>query len=192
MQIPFYAFHSLKRGKQTIELIISQTIFTNDSYSKDSSGNHYRLYELKPLLNTKIKFEINVPPIYKSIIYGQGLELRNDSASSPLGMDNTLWNSSYPDIYWTINYPKNMYYAQTPFEPSTDKYVAHDTFNLYHYYLNDSVGFGVYDHDWLSSDDWMGSWWGSLNDLEKRDYKRLKFDNIHHFDLKVVDAGEVN
>ncbi len=192
--IPFYAFHNLNRGKHSIELAMSQTVFTDEkTLQKPESAREYvHLYETKPLLNARVKFDLNVPAIYKSIIYGQGLELKNDSTFSPARMDNTIWNSSYPDIYWTINYPKNEFYAQTPFEPSTDKYLAHDTFNLFHYFINDTVGFGVYDHDNLSSDDWMGTWRGSLNDLEKTDNRRLTFDNILHFDLKVKDGGLVN
>ncbi len=194
IQIPFYAFHNLKKGKQVLELSMSQTVFTDEkTIQKPGSYREYiHLYATQSFFNARVKFDLNVPAIYRSVIYGQGLVLVNDSTFSPAGMDNTLWKSSYPDIYWTIIYPKNAFYAQTPFESSTDKYVAHDTFNLYHYYLNDSIGFGVYDHDNLSRDDWMGDWWGSLNNLEKTEYRRLKFDHIHHFDLKVKDGGMVN
>jgi hypothetical protein len=194
IQIPFYAFHNLKKGKQTIELRISQNVFCNEAkkVGKNNSYEYVHLCEIKPLLNATIKFDVNFPPIYKAIIYGQGLTLQNDSAWSPAGMDNTIWNSSYPDIYWSIFYPKNTFYAQTPYERSTDKYIAHDTFNLYHYNLNDSIGFGVYDHDDLSRDDGMGFWYGSLKDLTKNEYKRLRFDHIHSFDLKVKETGVVN
>ncbi len=193
-QIPFYAFHSLKRGKQTIELSVSQTVFTNnESVSRrDSLGHYIRLYEIKPLLTARFRFEINMPAIYKSIVYGEGLVLKNDSTFSPASMDNTLWNSSYPDIYWTISYPAYTWYVQTPFEPSTDRYTALDTFNLYHYYQNDSIGFGVFDHDYLSRDDWMGDWRGSLNSLDKPDYQHLKFGYVDHFDVKVKKAGIIN
>ncbi len=192
IEIPFYAFHNLKKGKQTIELAISQTVFTNDSYQKDSSGKYYRLYAVKPLLNARVKFAIDVPEIYKSIIYGQGLVLRNDSTFSPAGMDNTLWKSSYPDIYWTIRYPTNEYYAQTPYEPSTDRYTEQDTFNLYHYFKNDSIGLGVFDHDDLSRDDFLGSWQGPLKVLEKKECTQLKFDNIKSFDIKIKEEGIIN
>ncbi len=193
-KIPFYAFHNLKKGKQTIEIGMSQTTFTDEVrvLNPDSSSSYKHIIALRPLMNARVKFEINIPEIYKSIIYGRGLVLRNDSTFSPAGMDNTLWKSSYPDIYWTINYPKNEYYAQTPYEPCTDRYIAHDTFNLYHYYANDSIGFGVFDHDGLSKDDWMGTWWGSLIDLQKKEYKRLKFDDVQSFDLSVKALGVIN
>lgn len=193
-QVPLYAFHNLKRGKQTIELSMSQTVFTGVAciINPDSSSSYIHVYETKPLLNARVKFDIDVPPVHKSIIYGLGLELKNDTTFSPAGMDNTIWKSSYPDIYWAIVYPQEVFYARTPIEPSTDKYIARDTFNLYHYHINDSIGFGVYDHDNLSRDDWMGDWWGSLNNLKITEYKRLKFGNVHHFDLQVKDGGMVN
>ncbi|MES2138450.1 MAG: hypothetical protein V4511_01995 [Bacteroidota bacterium] len=194
IQIPFYAFHNLKRGKHTIELAVSQTVFTDEVsvINTDNSPGYMHAYATKPLINARVKFDMLVPPIYKSIIYGLGLELKNDSSFSPAGMDNTIWKSSYPDIYWAILYPENEFYVQTPYETSTAKYIGHDTFNLYHYYVNDSMGFGVYDHDYLSGDDGLGYWWGSLNNLKKTEYKRLKFGNVHHFDLKVMDGKMVN
>ncbi len=194
IQIPFYAFHNLKQGKHVIELAVSQTIFTDEVsiINTDNSCGYVHAYATKPLINAKMKFDIVVPPIYKSIIYGLGLELKNDSSFSPAGMDNTVWKSSYPDIYWAILYPENEFYAQTSYESSTAKYIGHDTFNLYHYYVNDSIGFSVYDHDYLSGDDGLGYWWGSLNNLKKTEYKRLKFGNVHHFDLKVKEGKMVN
>lgn len=194
IQIPFYAFHNLRKGKQIIEIEMSQTTFTDEVrvMKPDSSYSYKHILTVKPLMNARVKFELNVPEIYKSVIYGRGLVLRNDSTFSPAGMDNTLWKSSYPDIYWTINYPKNEYYAQTTYEPCTDRYTEHDTFNLYHYSTNDSIGFGVFDHDDLSRDDFLGSWWGSLNDLEKKEYKRLNFDNVQSFDLSVKAIGVIN
>lgn len=194
IQIPFYAFHNLKRGKHIIELAVSQTVFTDEVsvINTDNSPGYIHAHATKPLINVRVKFDLNVPPIYKSTIYGLGLELKNDSTFSPAGMDNTIWKSSYPDIYWAILYPQNEFYVQTPFETSTAKYYSHDTFNLYHYYVNDSVGFGVYDHDNLSRDDGLGYWWGSLNNLKKTEYKRLKFGNVHHFDLKVKEGKMVN
>jgi hypothetical protein len=194
VKIPFYAFHELKKGKQTVELTMSQTLFTDDKsiMNKDSAYHTVHLYAGKSLLNTRVKFNIVIPTIFKNIVYGQGLILKNDATFSPASMDVTLFKSSYPDIYWTIFYPKNEFYVQTPYETSTDRYIAHDTFNLYHYYQNDSIGFGVYDHDNLSRDDGMGYWWGSLNELTKTPIKRIAFGNIKSFDIKVKEIGVVN
>lgn len=193
IQVPFYAFHNLKRGKQTIELSMWQNLFTEEVEKvKNGRSEYVHVYETKPLLNARIKFELEIPAIYKSIVYGYGLELRNDSTFSPAGMDHTLWNSSYPDIYWMLYYPTNMFYSQTPYEKSTDRYVAHDTFNLYHYYANDSIGIGVFDHDGLSDDDGMGFWTGTLERLSKHPVNRISFGYVKSFDVKVEKKGMVN
>ncbi len=193
-ELPFYVFHNLKRGKQKIEMTMSQTTFTDEVkvMKTDKDYKYVHLIMKRALINARVRFELNVPDIYKSVVIGKGLVLRNDSAWTPAGMDNTIWNSSYPDIYWMIYYPDNHYYVQTPFEPSTDRYNAHDTFNLYHYTTNDSIGFGVWDHDYLSRDDFLGFWHGSLSELEKKSIKRLKFNYVHHFDVSVKDMGVIN
>lgn len=193
-KIPFWAFHNLKKGKQTIEMAMWQTTFTDEKrlIKSDSNSYYIHLLQVRPMINARVKFDLNIPAIYKSVVIGKGLILQNDKDWSPVGMDNTIWKSSLPDIYWTIVYPQNQYYVQTPYEPSTDRYMAHDTFSLYHYLNADSVGFNVFDHDNLSRDDWMGSWWGSINELEKKEIKRLKFDHIRQFDVSVKAMGVIN
>ena len=173
IQVPFYAFHNLEKGKQTIEMSMWQNLFTDEV--ENSKSEYVHIYETKPLLNARIKFELDIPPIYKSIVYGYGLELRNDSAFSPAGMDHTLWNSSYPDIYWMLYYPTNTFYTQTPYEKSTD-----------------SIGIGVFDHDGLSDDDGMGYWTGTLERLSKHPLNRIHFGYVKSFDVKVERKGVVN
>ncbi len=194
IRIPLYAFHSLKSGKQTIELRMGQTVFTNEKrfLKSDGSSEFVHLCECRELLNARVSFDINVPAIYKSMIYGEGLALKNDSTFSAAGMDNTIWKSSYPDIYWSIFYPKEHYYAQTNFETSTDKYVGKDTFNLYHYSINDTIGFGVFDHDNMSRDDGLGFWYGSLGTISKNESKHLTFGNVEHFDFRIISGGKIN
>jgi hypothetical protein len=193
-QIPLSCFYSLKHGRQTIEMEVGQTVFTNGRVSK-SSGKKIitvRPSLTCPLLNARVKFDLAVPPVYKTMIYGLGLELRNDSTFNPYTMDNTLWKSSLPDIYWNIYYPRDVLYAKTPYESSTIRYVKHDTIAFYHYALLDSVGIGVWDHDFLSPDDGMGCWYGSLPELEKQDSCLLVFGHIKHFKLRAVRRGLVN
>lgn len=194
IQVPLYAFHKIKSGHNSFTLHVWQDVFTNDLrvMTKDSSFRTQHLYSKKELLNAKVKFDITIPTIYKSIIYGEGLSLKNDSTFSPAGMDNTLWRSSYPDIYWAIIYPKNKYYVNTPYQSSTDKYVANDTFSLYHYYANDSIGFEVLDHDNLSRDDVMGSWSGSLQSISSTKPVVIKFDNVKSFSVSAKKMGPIN
>jgi hypothetical protein len=194
IEVPFYAFHNLKKGKQTIELVMWQDQFTDRLDMRNQDGSYRTLYlsTKKPLFSARIKFDIFLPEIYCSTVYGQGLVLKNDSTFSPAGMDNTLWKSSYPDIYWAIEYPKGKLYAQTPYETSTDRYVGLDTFKVYHYYKNDSIGFEVYDHDNLSRDDFLGSWWGALNKLTKPVATEISFGNVKSFKVALKETGIIN
>lgn len=193
IELPYYAFHTLKRGTQSLELRMWQDTFTDkvDVLNKSGSYSTFHLLAKKSLFNARVKFDILMPSVYQTTIYGQGLTLKNDSTFSPLGMDNTIWKSSYPDIYWALIYPKSRLYAQTPFEVSTDKYTGQDTFLLYHYYANDSMGFHVYDHDNLSRDDFMGNWWGELKDKDTFS-KEITFDNIKSFRFKLGKNGLIN
>lgn len=192
-KMPLHAFHNLKSGKRNIRIKVYQTLFTDECYVKtDSTSRYQHLYADKKLFETEIEFDITVPKIYKSKLIGFGLELKNDSTFSPSGMDNTIWNSSYPDIYWAVFYPKTVLYAQTEYQKSTDRYEGKDTFTLYHYTPHDTVGIGVYDHDNLSRDDGLGYWTGSINYLERKLPRRISFDAIKWMDLKLIREGVVN
>jgi len=193
-EIPFHVFHNLKQGKQTIELRIWQNTFKGTGHEIKTADNRYNYcnYATKCAFDARVKFDLIIPPIYKSSVYGFGLQLKNDSTFSPAGMDNTIWNSSYPDIYWTLYYPTNQFYAQTSYQKSTDVYTDSDTFDLYHYYLNDSIGIGVYDHDDLSRDDGLGYWTGPIDFLNREPRRRFSFGNVAWFDMKVGKAKVVN
>jgi len=180
---------------------ISQTKFCSASEKsthevnemfKDTTYRYFKNYTYKPMISGTVSFTINVPPIYKTVIYGEGLQLQNDSAWSPFGMDNTIWNFPYPDIYYTIYSPCEMYYAETNFEKTTTSYDGKDTFNLYHYHPNDKIGIGVYDHDYWSRDDWMGSWEGSLEKIRGDYSQELSFDHIKWFCIRAKTIGVIN
>lgn len=190
--MPLYAFHRLKKGKHQLELSMRQRCFTEEVYvpEKKEGSRYIHLYDSTSLLYAKVNFELNIPPIYCSELIGCGLQLKNDSTFTPAGMDNTLWNSSYPDIYWSLQYPKGEYYAQTDYQKSTDAYVGKDTFLFYHYYAEDSVGIAVFDHDNLSRDDVLGYWWGATQPLERKPVKRIGFDNVKWFDV-MLNRGRI-
>ena len=72
-----------------------------------------------------------------------------------------------------------------------DEYKYYDIIDSY---INEikNLMYGLVDDDDLSRDDFLGSWWGSLYDLEKKEYKRLNFDNVKIFDLSVKAIGVIN
>ena len=200
-KVPLYAFNKLRSGVQELELSCSQKLFCSgsafgkqyiDSVKNDTTLRYIRNYAPLSLLSFKVKFKINVPRIFKTTLYGYGIELRNDSVYSPAGMDNTLWNSSYPDVYWTINFPKDDFYCSSDFQKSTAMYDAKDTFYLYHYMPNDSVSIGVWDHDNLSRDDYISYKTFSLNKFPQNRNYAFAFQNIKKFEWRVMREGFVN
>lgn len=200
-RLPMYAFNKLKSGTTEMEMSCSQKLFCSgstfgkqfiDAEKHDTVMRYIRNYVPASLLSFKAKFKINVPRIFKTSIYGYGIELRNDSVYSPAGMDNTIWNSSYPDVYWTINFPKDDYYCSSDYQKSTALYDAKDTFYLYHYTPNDSISIGVWDHDNLSRDDYISYETFSLNQFPQNKNYSFGFKNVKKFDMRVVKEGYVN
>ncbi len=201
VNVPYYAFQKIKRGSRELEVRISQRTFCSsseravskrDSATGDTITMMRKFYAQVPMFSATAKFKLNIPSVYQTTLIGQGIVLRNDSGFSPAGMDNTIWKSSYPDIYWSIYFPKGIYYAKTDFEKSTDRYSSIDTFQLYHYTASDIIGFGVWDHDNLSRDDYLGDWEGSLKKLVTVRQANLGFGNVKWFGIRAVPVGIIN
>lgn len=200
-EIPLYAFNKLKRGTNSIELHCRQDLFCSpsrftkleiDPATHDSSYRSIRNYAHASLIAFTAKFNVHVPQIFKTAIYGYGIELRNDSVYSPAGMDNTIWNSSYPDVYWTISFPEDEFYCSSDYQKSTGFYDLKDTFYLYHYSPNDSITLGVWDHDNLSRDDYIAYKRFSLNNFPQNKTVKFPFGNIKAFEIKVVRDFAIN
>lgn len=200
-KIPFYALHKLKKGIHELEIRCTQNIFCSastfkqfyiDSARKDTNYRYIRNYDKSSLLSFNVKFQLRMPAVFKTTLYGMGIELRNDSVFSPVGMDNTIWNSSYPDVYWTINYPDNEFYCSSDYQKSTAMYDIQDTFFIYHYTPYDSIYIGVWDHDNLSRDDYISYKRFSLNQFKQNTHMKLHFQNIKCFDLRAVKEKMVN
>lgn len=200
-EIPMYAFYKLKAGLHQLQLRVSQTVFCSplthavksiDSLSKDTVTTYVRNYKKGAMFFFTVNFRINVPELYETVFYSKGIELRNDSIYSPAGMDNTLWNSSYPDMYWTISYPEEEYYCSSYYQKSTDIYTTKDTFPLIHYYPADSVALGIWDHDNLSHDDFISYKRFSISQFANNKITGLTFQNIKLFKLKCERKGRIN
>lgn len=198
--IPFYAFKNLRAGENQLELRITQSTFCSENkFSKlyvdslgDSTYHDVRNIMKAPLLSCIVKFKLNVPKIFKTTLYCESIELRNDTVYSPAGMDNTLWNSSYPDVYWTVDFPNTDFYCSSDYQRSTSLYDLKDTFYLYHYTPNDSIYIGVWDHDNLSRDDYISYERFSINQFAQNKITKFAFENIKEFRLKVSRQGYIN
>lgn len=198
--IPMYAFTNLHAGVNELELKIHQAhFFSAEKFEKlhvDSTGKttstETRNFTRLPLISGSIKFKINIPKIFKTTVYNEGIELRNDSVYSPAGMDNTIWNSSYPDVYWTLDFPDDEFYCRSDYKKSTSLYDIKDTFYLYHYTPYDSVYIGVWDHDDLSRDDFIAYEKFSLKKFSNNTVTTFAFGNIKEFRLRITRNGFIN
>ncbi len=199
IKIPMYIFHSLKKGKHEITMELAQTKFTYSNYK-----NKYENNKIPEISASEIKgsltFQLTIPEIMQSVFYMNGLELQNDSAWSPTGMDFYIWGSGYPEVFWQVFYPaEHERDLSSPIHLSTETYnttnwLGHDTIIFYHYNNNEKIIIGVYDADMLSRNDWIGDWYGPIQSLATRRgaYKRISFDHVAWFEVRIETMGTVN
>lgn len=201
LNIPMYYFNSLKAGKHEITVDIYQDRFSVvPSYNETDSSRKNVHDKFITLIKGSITFKLNIPQIYKTAIFANGFVLKNDSTWSPAGMDFSLFTSGYPDIYWELFYPvtsssdlSHPYYISSIERTNVERLIA-DTIILFHYKPNDRVIIGVYDHDDISRDDFIGDWYGSIKLLSNKDetYLKLTFDYVKWIAIKSSDKGIIN
>lgn len=196
VELPLSVFHLLKTGKHNFEgeLFITAFYGTNsDTTSNESVELEMPFHDI----NGKVRFIIDIPEIYLTTLYGDGLELRNDDKFSPVGMDFSF-RLGYPDIYWEVFYPAcsendfSFPYWRSHEATYATEYSDKDTVYLYHFSPKDEFKIGVYDRDDLSRDDFLGDWFGSIKELESDSLKTLRFDNLKWFKIKVRQQGCIN
>lgn len=196
--LPMYVFNCLKAGSHEIEMKIATSKFTSDIGIADTSMAYKEVNT--ELISGRITFNLKVPEIFKTEIIVQDINLKSDSAWTPAGMDFSLITPGYPDVYWELFYPAAdrhdftmPYYISEVTKTCTETKWS-DTITLFHYYDNARVTFGVYDYDYITRNDFIGDWHGSLNMLAtKKGYlKKLAFDNVESFNVQTLKLGVIN
>jgi hypothetical protein len=190
--IPYLALKSVKKGKQHLycELFaVKQSQFATDSPV---------VQKAIPQIKGRWDMQINMPEIYKTVIYSAGIFLENDKKFTPVGMDFSIFGSGLPDIYWTIFIPAH---DSTDFSnflwrsgeaTNSYNYTDSDTVSVLHFSPKDGLIIGVYDRDDFSRDDFIGDWFGKISDITSDTFKSLAFDHITSFKIKAVQKGCVN
>lgn len=200
-EVPYFAFSKVKPGVKEIELRIFQEGFYSaisyrvgrrDSSSADSVFSYVRNKSPLSLLKAKVAFKLNVPPIYKTGLCNEMIELRDDSTYSPSGSDHTIWNSSYPDLYWTIDHPLEKNYVRSDYEKSTAQYTRRDTFYVFHYSMNDSIDINIWDHDNLSKDDFIANGRFAMSQFRPGKTNRFSFGPVRRAEIKALSFGVIN
>lgn len=199
IQIPLYALKDFPaNSKVQLQLRLWQDCFMGEEiWTKKKIGNYNTTYIYRDTLNKKLidnvySFSVTVPEIYKTEIVCDSLILQNDSAWSPYGSDNTIWNSSLPDIYFSVLDEFWNEQSSSHIEKSCSIFNTPDTLAYYHYKPDEIIRISVYDHDNLSRDDVLGSWKGSLDKVKNRMRYRLKFDHVEEFYLHKIEKGLQN
>jgi hypothetical protein len=196
LELPLTIFHDLKKGKQKIEADIYAHSFTSSHYDSQT----HEIIDLEAQIDSicgNATFELTIPPMYLTILYGYGLELRNDKEFSPIGMDFSF-RLGLPDVYWQIFVPSTGEKDYSfPFWRSGEAtystgYHKLDTVYLYLFSKNEKIKIGIYDRDDFSTDDFLGDWYGSVSSLVADSVKTLSFDNIKWFKIKAIQKESIN
>lgn len=189
VNIPFILFKDLPSGENTIYLELFGTkYYQNELLSEEIIVNG---------LKARWKLTFSMPEIYETILYTGGIFLQNDDNFSPVGMDFSF-KLGLPDIYWTIFVPaKNKedysnYYWRSGEATYSINYTDSDTVAIYTLNPKEKIIIGVYDRDDFSRDDFIGDWFGKLNELYSDTFKLLKFDHIETFKIKAKLNGCIN
>ena len=199
IEIPLYALKNFPaKSKVQLQLRLWQDCFVGEEiWTKRKIGNYestyiYRDTLYKKLVDNVYSFSVTVPEIYKTSIVCDSIILQNDTTWNPYGSDNTIWNSSLPDIYFSVLDEFWNEQLSSHIEKSCSIFNTPDTLAYYHYKPDEIIRISVYDHDNLSRDDVLGSWKGSLDKVKNRMRYRLKFDHVEEFYLHKIEKGKQN
>lgn len=199
IEIPFYLLVNYPaNSKVEMKIRIWQECFLGEEIWKkrkkgDSEENYfYRDTLRKKLIDNTYTFFVTVPQIYKTNIVCDSMQLQNDKDWSPIGSDNTIWNSSLPDIYFSIADEFGREQSSSHIEKSSCSFIEPDTLSYYHYSKDEVFSIGVYDHDNLSNDDVLGVREGKLSSVANKKRYLLKFGHIDKFYFKKLEQGLQN
>ncbi|HOU98079.1 MAG TPA: hypothetical protein PLP65_04465 [Bacteroidales bacterium] len=187
--IPFILFKDMPSG----ENIIYVELYGTKYYQKEQFSEEVLVNGLK----ARWKLTFTMPEVYETILYTGGIFLQNDDKFSPVGMDFSF-RLGLPDIYWTVFVPaKNKedfsnYYWRSGEATYSMNYIDSDTVAIYTLSPKEKFIIGVYDRDDFSHDDFIGDWFGKLNELYSDTFKSIKFDHIDKLMIKATFNGCIN
>jgi hypothetical protein len=200
LEIPMYIFHEIPKGEQEMEMYIYQEKLGRDYFYDDEGNYHEEEIVNTTIIEKRIKFTVEIPEIYETLIISEGFKLRNDSIFSPSGMDFSFGNG-YPDIYWQLGYTvndeniKNDILFISDMQKNATSFESADTVHIHHYGEIDKINIGIFDHDNVGRDEYIDGWEGELNNvpLKKQDFnEKFFFPNLEWFYIYSVNKGICN
>lgn len=177
-------FYSLLEGENTVyfELKISHIAFQDANKIPK-----------EPIFIYRIKTKIKVPKILGTEISFKSFEL-SDSAKTDLYDQTFFLNKKYkPDLYWYLNcFSCNEDYSSSVIK-NTLKYEKASKSIIYHLNNEEDVWIYVMDNDnFINSDDLIGKWNGTFENLLHDDYINIPVVNTKSFYIKLNNLGYVN
>jgi hypothetical protein len=200
LSIPLFVLAACKSGSTgTVSVRVWQDVFigrlkkkiTKMEYGPELVDLYSDTLKAKLIDNT-YTFSLTVPQIYRSDIVCDSIILQDDANWSPHGSDNTLWKSTYPDIYFSLSDLYDQPQSSSVTEKSTGKFTLGDTLSFYHYSPSEPFSITVYDYDVLSQDDVLGEWKGELSAFKNNASYALKFGHVKPFFIRKKEFGQVN
>jgi len=196
--IPLYFARKFGEGKMlTIKIRVWQDYFMSQKRDKPSEPGKVTMEEIRDTLKTKLidnvySISFKMPPIYKTEIICDSFALQNDTSWSPGGSDNTLFKSSYPDLFYSLDDYGYFTQSTSHIEKSTDKFEYGDTLVLYRYKLHEPFNLRIFDYDFLSKNDQLADTMLDPEQLPDNKTNVLKFGHVKHFYLKKKNYGKIN
>ncbi len=199
VRFPLFALSKFPANKAiNIDVHVWQDYFLSEEkqkpelVDKNSFSSYYRDTLKVKLIDNIYSFQVTIPAIYKTDIICDSIVLQNDSAWTPAGSDNTLWKSTYPDIYFSINDLYNTTQGSSTVEKSTAKFTVGDTVPYYHYKEKETFYIEVYDFDMLSKNDLLGWKKTNLSKFVEAQNYILKFGHVNQFCFRKKSFGKIN
>ncbi len=193
--IPLYILRRFKANtKILVNVRIWQDYFLCDKKSTLANGTQKYFVDtlVKKLIDNSYSFSLSVPPINMSEIICDSIVLQNDKDWNPAGSDNTIFKSSYPDIFYSIIDYSNFEQSSSHIEKSTSKFTQGDTLLFYYYKKNEPFYLEVRDFDFLSRNDLLGDTVLNQELMPENKTLILKFRHVNCFYLRKKTRGKIN
>ncbi len=193
--VPLFVFRRLPANKiYEIKVHVWQNYFLCD---RQHPTNNDRPKYYPDTLNMKLidniySISFKMPDVLRSDIICDSIVLQNDEKWSPSGSDHTLFKSSYPDIFYSLEDYSGFQQNTSHIEKSTDKFDKGDTLTLFRYKKHEPFYFNVYDYDNLSNNDLLGDTVFDPESLKTNTTLKLKFGHVARCYVKLKNYGKIN
>ncbi len=196
--VPVYFMKKFKAGTDVkVKVRVWQDYFISEKSYDQNPGKSVSMSDTRDTLRKKLidnvySFSFKMPTVFKTEIICDSFALQNNEKWSPGGSDNTLFKSSYPDLFYLLEDYAYFDQASSHIEKSTAKFEMGDTVALYRYKLHEPFKLKVYDYDYLSKNDVLGDTLLDPESISDNNTTVLAFRHVERFYLRKKNYGKIN